>query len=207
MLQTTLRCLIPIYFLTLLLTVGSVLASKDTPQPDTEYWSQFGFNACAMPCFAGITPGETPFNNAATLVANYLPALRQQILVSSSQAIFFGEDSATGASLTGIARYIGGKVGEIRLTLTRTLVDVLLRFGSPDCTLAYPPGNAEYLYLYWEDEGSVFWASVTVNSYVDFESQVFTITSTTLEDAAVCSSNTATEPWRGFAPMWVYNRG
>lgn len=203
MLQTMLRLLIPLCLLTALMAAGAIFAGQTNPELDEKYWSDFGFDACAMPCFAGITPGQTLFTDATALIARYIPTLNEQILISSTQAIFFAEAEDAPDRLTGIARYAQGKVGEISLTLARPLFSVLLRFGRPDCALAYPTGNAEYLYLYWEDGALRYWASVAVADSVHFNSPVFTINSSS-EERSICSTNTDTRSWRGFAPVWVY---
>lgn len=181
------------------LALGLALAlGRLQPDPDAAYWRAFGFSRCAMPCFAGITPGQTPFSDVIGRISESVPALSQQLLVSNSQVVFFAEDAALQASLSGVLRYHQGQVGDIRLSVVLPLSRVLLRLGRPDCTLLYPAGAPSDLYLYWQSGALLHWAAVSVSERVRLSSPVFSLASTALEAPDVCQSRPQTGAWRGF---------
>jgi hypothetical protein len=189
-----------------LLCVLAIRIGAARPDPDLSYWRDFGFTACALPCYAGMTPGVTDFRNTVELIAANVPVLSRELLVSTSQTVFFGQDDATFQTLSGLARYANGMVGEIRLTLFRTLSSVILRFGPPDCTLIYPPTRPTVIFLYWQGDTALVWASASIDQAVLLRSPVFTIATTVLENRRVCESSSEIQPWRGFAAVWRYLR-
>lgn len=43
------------------------------PDPMADYWEAFGFNACKLPCWAGVTLGGTHYSESNDLLKNFLP--------------------------------------------------------------------------------------------------------------------------------------
>lgn len=184
-----------------LLAALALAAGRALPDADAAYWRAFGLARCALPCFAGITPGETPFSDVVERIRESVPALSQQLLVSNSQAVFFAEDSALQTSLSGVVRYHQGSVGEIRLSLYLPLSSIVLRYGRPDCALLYPSAAPSELYLYWQSGALLYWASVGISDRVRLSSPVYTLASTALEPPDVCQTRPEIRLWRGFAPV------
>src|SRR5690348_10209752 len=70
---------------------GLILAARTLGQSRADSlpdWSAFGFDACNLPCWAGIMPGDTAFDQAATQLQASLPALDAGMLISNSQIDF-----------------------------------------------------------------------------------------------------------------------
>jgi hypothetical protein len=184
-----------------LLAALALAQGRTLPDADAAYWRAFGLAGCALPCFAGITPGETPFSDVVGLISESVPALSQQLLVSNSQVVFFAEDSALQTSLSGVVRYHQGSVGEIRLSLYLPLSSIVLRYGTPNCTLLYSAATPSEMYLYWQAGDLLYWASVGITDRVRLSSPVYTLASTELEAPDVCHTRPETRAWRGFVPV------
>jgi hypothetical protein len=163
-------------------------------------WTRFGFEACALPCYAGMTPGETPFRETGTLLINHVPALDPRVISSGTSLNFFAR--MTGQQLAGLVRYqSGGQVGEIRLNSVLPLDQVLMQLGAPDCILATTVDRAPI--IFWE-RGMVSVAAVLGmdNSAYQPGANIFSLwlRVATPPDCTLRGARS----WQGFAPLWVY---
>jgi hypothetical protein len=202
-----LRLMAKLFWLLPILT-GLALAARMLGQsqgaslPD---WSALGFDACSLPCWAGIMPGDTPFEQAAAQLQAGLPALDGGMLVSNSQINFSA--TAPGQSIRGELFYRHGRVGYVRLNMVLAAGDFVARLGAPDCLWlnAAPQSRRGMVALYWasgrvsaivlmdlDDAGS--WTPTT-------EAQGFWLDSY----EGICSQAEAL-PWKGFTPGWRYRR-
>lgn len=163
-------------------------------------WTRFGFEACALPCYAGMTPGETPFGETGVLLMNHVPALDPRVISSGTSLNFFARLPVQ--QLAGLVRYqTDGQVGEIRLNAVLPLDQVLVQLGAPDCILAAAVDRAPI--IFWERGGVSVAAvlSTDANAYQPGASlfslwlRVATPPDCTLRGA---------RSWQGFAPLWVY---
>ena len=111
------------------------LGGRSLPADDA--WQQFGFSVCDLPCFSGITPGRTPFNEMPTLLRRSIPLIGNRLFNAGTAINFWASLPAafSGGELSGWARNNSGLVAEIRLTARLSFDHLLLELGTPDCVL------------------------------------------------------------------------
>lgn len=165
-------------------------------------WEALGFNACELPCWAGILPGTTPFAEAFDLLVAHVPALDSRVLLGSSQINFAA--SLDDRYLTGLIFYNRGRVGSLRMNLVVPVSELFDRAGPPDCviylSMLYMPYAAAA--LFWERDGLLIGALLDGQAdriAPSASTQLFWISAV---DSA-CDRPEAIE-WRGFAPRWRY---
>ncbi|MEP7291076.1 MAG: hypothetical protein ABI835_04800, partial [Chloroflexota bacterium] len=79
-------------------------------------------NPCALPCFYGVTPGETTHDQAAAIFARYDPTT----IVHDEPMIFTLPDSRSRTVLVSIFSNANGLVESIHLNAPPILADLLL---------------------------------------------------------------------------------
>jgi hypothetical protein len=186
----------------LILAARTLGKNQASSLPD---WSALGFGACDLPCWAGIMPGDTLFDEAAAQLRTSLPALDAGMLVSNSQINFSA--TAPGQIIRGQLFYRHGRVGYVRLNLVLPAGDFIARLGAPDCLWlnAAPQSRQGMVALYWASgrvsaivlmnlDSAGSWTPTT-------EAQGFWLDSY----EGVCSQAEAL-PWKGFTPGWRYRR-
>ncbi len=204
MLSLASRC--AIVFLTFcvgLAVSGLALGKSHAQVGETDpAWKALGFDACDLPCWAGIVPGATPFAEAFDLLVAHVPALDSRVLVGSSQINFAA--SLGDRYLNGLIFYNRGRVGSLRMNLVVQVSELFARAGPPDCVIYLSMLNMPYVAaaLFWERDG------LLIGSLLDGQgdriapgarTQLFWISAV---DSA-CDRPEAVE-WRGFAPRWRY---
>ena len=178
------------------------------PQPD--YWDRFGFSTCELPCYAGMTPGMTSFEQVPMLLDQNVPALLRSVLVSGSQINFMAVYDPYAAS--GLIQPAMGTVGRIQLSLRVELIDLIERLGVPDCVWVDPnPAELETIVLYWSVDRVVIGATVaeplfqppTFSQWWNHFNVIGMVFSIDNPEAPLCS-DPAVVGWHGFAPVWRY---
>src|SRR5690606_25812707 len=169
---------------------------------DVPAWHAFGFAACALPCWAGITPGETSFDKAFDLLVQHVPSLNTQVLMSGAQIPFSANLADQYAS--GFLYYNQGEVGNIRLSVQLPLIQLIERLGTPSC---YFSGESSYdglgsLTIYWELDG-VLIAGLISQGTEDVQPTTPVDGVAFSPDESACDL-AETHPWLGFAPRWRY---
>ncbi len=172
-------------------------------------WEALGFSACQLPCFAGITPAETPFRDVSTLLMRHIPALDPRLMHSGSAihfqaALWRTQDSPK--QLNGLVRYDRGTtVSEVRVSTSVPLELVFAQLGAPDCIL---PGGAfstqQSMVIFWE-RGAISVAAVLGRGEnrvrLNGDAYALWLRAVNPPDCAMRGSLR----WRGFAPVWAYN--
>ncbi|MBL8130579.1 MAG: hypothetical protein JNL42_01870 [Anaerolineae bacterium] len=160
-----------------------------------------GFEACVLPCYAGLTPGRTPFADAAALLTANIPLLTRHMLIDARTLRF--EVEAPNAHLTGVVSNENGRVGSVQLRGIFSVRGLLADFGAPNCILAGSPSDAGGLhYLVWQIDGLLLRAAVDAQPRLlalDQESDGLWIGAGGSE---ACTGDLL--PWHGFAPAWHY---
>lgn len=160
-----------------------------------------GFEACVLPCYAGLMPGRTPFADTSALLAANVPLLTRQMRIDALTLRF--EVEAPNARLTGVIGSENGRVGSVQLRLDFPLRRLLADFGAPDCILAGSPSDAGALhYLVWQIDGLLLRAAVDAQPRLlalDQHSDGLWIG---VASPGACPGDLL--PWHGFAPAWRY---
>lgn len=193
------RVLLKILVVCVVCSITVVVWANRIPSSDIA-WSRFGFETCALPCYAGISPGETPFRGTGTLLINHVPALDPRVISSGTSLNFFAR--LPSQQLAGLVRYqTGGQVGEIRLNAVLPLDQVLMQLGAPDCILAATVDRAPIIFWVRGEVSVAAVLSLDANPYKPGAS-VFSL----WLRVAVPSDCTlrGARSWQGFAPLWVY---
>ncbi|MEO8394238.1 MAG: hypothetical protein ABI700_14705 [Chloroflexota bacterium] len=106
---------------------GRSLATNDA-------WQNFGFSACDLPCYVGITPGRTPFSDTPDLLHRAIPLIGNRMFYAGTAVNFWASLPLT--QLSGWARNDFGVVGEMRLTSPLPFDYLLTQLGTPDCAIS-----------------------------------------------------------------------
>lgn len=167
-------------------------------------WQAFGFGACALPCYAGITPGVTPFDAIQPLLMENVPRLDRRMIGSGSALNFWA--TIPSQQLSGLIRYESGLVGEIQLNVVLPLTALITELGTPDCILLSASGEPGHnTVIFWE-RGVVSIGAVLERNQrrinINGDARALWLRIAVPGD---CSLRGAL-PWQGFAPLWTYAR-
>lgn len=173
-----------------------VAVGRRTPYAPTG-WELIGLSACALPCWAGITPGDTAFLDAPRVLADHLPAMRR-LLISPSQLNLWISDRAV--ELSAFIHYRQARVGLIEVETAVQVGDLIARYGSPACARMDVPSGI--LVLYWlslDAEGFGVWLNTTEWARVRLD-----LTTSSLFAGDLRGACADAERWQGFAPLSRY---
>jgi len=161
-----------------------------------------GFSACDLPCWAGVVPGQTPFDQAAAQVSAHLKP-REVLFRTSGDRLAF--EARTGADVSGALYADRGLVGSIRLEVGFPLWALMKTLGAPRCALASPlSGGRASLALFWDvGQGAQVAALAVLPAEAGFWHPGTPIRTMLLLSAGSCRDHGALA-WTGFAPLWRY---
>lgn len=198
MLRLLLRLIpFPLAVLVLLVAIAPALG---TPRVHEATWIS-GFRACALPCWATITPGRTPFDEAATRLRAVLPSF-SQIGTSTSQINV--STAAASGGVTGFLLYIDGVVGYMRLFAALPAGEMVRQLGTPDCVwLEQSDTSGIVQVVYWETETLSVGAMFQVNDRVTWTPETRTTNLWMDTTGRACDGELALR-WIGFAPLRRY---
>jgi|FLYN01.1.fsa_nt_gi hypothetical protein len=176
--------------------IGQQAPLRQSPLED------IGFTACRLPCWAGITPGLTPFAEASELLVEHLPDFRIPTFLTSSSLTF--QAVSAEPYITGALYYDGSRVSEVHLDVDLPMWYLLDRLGTPDCVWVSRGSAPAVVSIYWEGR------NLSTAAYLVFEGRLawtldmpirFLQMTTTLNCTTV-----GMLPWMGFAPAWRYEQ-
>ncbi len=172
------------------------------PAAQDEAWQRFGFTACDLPCFAGITPGRTPFDTVSTLLVRHVPAVDPRMIAGGMSINFYAR--AQGQQFGGVARYDQGRVGELRLNISVPVAPLIDQLGAPACVLSSADAEARIV-IFWK-QGAITAAAVlgSAQAALDLRGNVLALW-LSAGGPDPCALRGAV-PWRGFAPLWAYRQ-
>lgn len=208
MLRLCLRPMILGWLLWLALSSGLIFAAQQPLEPD-DGLAQYGFGICDLPCWAGITPGQTEPGYILPLLELHLPSL------TDTRVLLAGWINVTVADTQDVQiRYGSQAVQQISfLTLRPSLYALLTRLGMPTCVLPVRErGTAittlDGLTLIWEREGLTIYTIVMgeitaflASEHLTAENLLIMVPVTSSLDGSSCLYYAR---WRGFAPIWFY---
>lgn len=193
--------------LTLCLLLCGALLTFGARQPaEDDAWTRFGFLTCELPCFAGITPGVTDFDETSALLTEHVSALDPRIIASGSSVNFFAR--VPSQLLSGIVRYqSGGQVGEIRINAVLPVERLMAQLGTPDCILVDTASTDRSAVIFWERGAISIAAVLDANlSALRLNGGAFALWLRAAVTPPDCVLRGA-RAWQGFAPLWVYKTG
>ena len=202
MFRFILRLTLPIL---ILCTILSALAPRIAPRPVevSAEWSEFGFAVCDLPCWAGITVGETPAADLLPLVQANIPTLMDYNITVQQLYIWNASDQSRSDA---IISYSPGYAELITLNLyapPNHLVDLL---GMPDCVTGVRNlfFGTDYILTWMGDKG------VTAGMFgelVDLFSgkHVVHVLVIDMYVGQMSCEQYGAIPFRGIAPWWRYS--
>lgn len=188
--------------------IGSRYSSEATQ------WAALGFTHCALPCWAGMTPGETPFDTTqiAYQVVQTFRDPSTNLVLSGSQINFWTRAADPQQPLTGLIfytdrEYAGGVIGDIRLSFSLPIWQLIANLGEPDCVwteATMGPQSRRVLAVYWEDgDGVSIGTLLAVDARGSWHPATHIDSFWISVTSSACDQPEAT-PWMGFASFFRY---
>lgn len=180
-------------------------------EPLTVNSAQFGLNTCQLPCWAGITPGVTRFDDAARLLKDNVPSIDRQLLMSGSQINFWvreNQEEFSGMVYSGLVFYDQGNVGDVRLNINLPIWYLIDTLGKPECTWSRPASanGANLMVIYWKRQGISIGAVLLTASQKALSPGTKAGAIFINLDTEACTIQD-TRPWPGFVRPWRYASG
>jgi hypothetical protein len=205
--RLALKVTLPLLLLSGLLTSGGLWMARQRPALTLDTRLS-GLEVCDLPCWAGITPGMTDFDDAPSLIQTSLPLMNSPMLISGSQINFtanVASDIDDSVLYAGQLYYQEGRVGDVRLNVNLPLWYLLDALGQPACVWGRIPASmsSALLVIYWEQEG-ISTGAVVLASQAHGLQPDLTVGALFMNlDTGACYSG-ETRPWVGFARPWFY---
>jgi hypothetical protein len=198
----------------LMAVVTSVLAlaavGVGRAQPDRPDWLHL--RDCALPCWAGMTPGLTPIGDVKQRLSALMLGSGRSWMPSSpldAHNPFFtwsSVDRLTGVSINLFAENDGktasliGIGSDHRDSLMPRLGDALLAFGPPTCVIA--ASDLSLFNLIYEDRAAGSLSEIDTDS-LRWTSPIRSFSAET-EGALLTCGKLRGNRWRGLYPAWQY---
>lgn len=205
-----------------LLALAIPALAPRTP-PDPPYWEAHGFAACDLPCWAGIIPGITPFDQVPAMITAHVPGLTHAALVSGSEVLISSYADSTPLSALILPGANQTVVGAVELLVPLPFGILLPYLGAPACVTSLSTGPIAggptdlAMNLVWGFDDRTVVASV-IQSEIDplveggWMSTAWVNSMIIQEGAIGCESFSVysaqpdyISPWYGFAPPWRYS--
>lgn len=169
--------------------------------PANEVWDDFGFTRCDLPCFAGITPGQTPFQQSTSLLRQNIPLIQNRMFNTGTVVHFWA--STPDDELAGFARQISGVVDEIYLTLPLPLDHLIATLGMPDCIIPVSNATSRRVTIFWTRR------QISIGAVLQGDNRTFDLNTRVPAlwmhpaNPSECEQSSAVR-WRGFTPLRNY---
>lgn len=163
-----------------------------------------GFDACALPCWAGMTPGETLYADAPRLIGEHISGATLNFERGFAQINFTMQAPGTNP-IFGSIYDDRGQVGGVRLDGVIPLWLLLEQAGRPRCVSSSQAltSNARVINVYWQMGDIYLWSFTAFAATDRFHPASPAISLFILHSEDPCIQPDA-QAWRGFAPLWVY---
>lgn len=155
---------------------------------------------CTLPCWAGLTPGETDFKAVTRILNSQIARLNPKPGLTSS-VISFGIDTDQ-QHIGGLIHYNRGRVGVISLTMKLPLSLLMDELGTPDC-VDQPALRTRSLIVYWARDLYFIRTLLVASEYGRLSAGIQAQDLQIGPDDNPCAGRI---PWQGFAPIWRYRR-
>jgi hypothetical protein len=184
------------------LAVLAVQVAAQVALPGSSASPQPGFDACALPCWAGVTPGVTIFADAPDRVSAHVGG--NVMFRTTGDRLLF--EIGPGPQLSGAIYNDRGRVDSLRLETRFPLWRLVDTLGTPRCALAGRVSGGQWrMTVYWDMEPGIQIAALAVlNTPDDWQPGTPMRTLLVLTGTDSCR-DTGAHPWTGFAPLWHYS--
>lgn len=168
--------------------------------PD-EAWEGFGLTICSLPCYAGLTPGRTPFQQTPSLLRQNVPLIQNHMFNTGLVVHFWAETPAY--ELAGFVRHISGVIDEVHLDSPLPLDHLIAELGMPNCVIPGASTSLRRSTLFWT-RGHISIAAVMRGDSFDLNARVPAMWIYPANPPA-CERDDAVR-WRGIVPLDEYAR-
>lgn len=191
-----LYCLLPC----LLFISGVLLATRAAPPSITLP----GFAACALPCWAGITPGQIPYRMALRVLADHLPDMTLDFEPGLSQVNFVAQAPAANP-FYGAIYEDRGQVGGLRLEVRLPVWHLIAQLGRPRCVAVHRTVtlSTRIANIYWQSGEIYIWGFLAFEDGIQWGPDSHTTSLFILHSDDPCAQP-GVAGWRGFAPLRLY---
>jgi hypothetical protein len=158
---------------------------------------------CTLPCWGGILPGETPFDDVIPLLIQNFPNSVDSPPVLTGALVSFGV-TVDNQPVSGVVFYDRGRAGTVQLHLSLPLADLLETLGAPECVRyrTDETNAAPVLLTFWEIDGLSITTLLNTDGYRRLEPGMTAQDLHINVDDGICGADAI--PWMGFAPLWRY---
>jgi hypothetical protein len=175
-------CLSLCFVVILLLVTGQTQSTLTTA-------AIHGIGGCEQPCWAGIEPGHTRFDQVTTLLAQHDPSLSSIRMQLSSEPSY----EIQGATLSANVGSSGGMVGYISVKSAFPIWRLLLLLDRPDCVR--PQGNL-LIEIIWEFD------DVTISASAPQHPELIASAVTLWQpEKSPCSGESIRRLWTGYGTL------
>jgi hypothetical protein len=184
----------------LILLVFGLLAVYQHPLPPLDYP---GFESCMLPCWGGITPGETRTADSPQVVVAQFTGAEFEFSQLGGMQTNFTVNSEEGR-LDGVIYDDRGTVNSLRIMVRLPLWRLMETLGAPQCVSSqtYPDGG-ELVSLWWVNDNHTISSGVILPPPPEWNASAQVFTLAIFKDTERCNAPDV-KPWRGFAPLWFY---
>jgi hypothetical protein len=199
MIASVIRLALWLLPISILFSGVAFLTGRQLPAQDAGL-DELGFAACKLPCWAEITPGLTPFDEASQILSAQFSGLRFPMYNATTGFSF--EINTTSPPVSGLLYYQGNTVAEIHLYLNLPMWYLIDIQGTPSCVSVSRSGPYISLSIFWERDG------LSTGTLVFFEDgstwqPVMRTRYLQMSTTPVCDLP-GMLPWLGFARAWHY---
>jgi hypothetical protein len=199
MIRLTVRLALWIVPICVVLCAVALVISEQTRHESVTLKSQ----TCTLPCWGGILPGETPFEDVIPLLIQNFPNSVDSPPVLAGSLVSFGV-IVDNQPVSGVVFYDRGRAGTIQLHLSLPLSDLLETLGAPGCVRYRTDENstAPVLLTFWQIDDLSITTLLNTDGYRRLEPGMTAQDLNINADGEICGADAI--PWMGFAPLWRY---
>ncbi|HLV35415.1 MAG TPA: hypothetical protein VKY59_09890 [Spirillospora sp.] len=164
-----------------------------------------GFDGCALPCWAGVTPSQTATGHAPQVMASHLAQTQLEFRTVVTQINF--EATGPDAQFNGVIYDDRGVVGGLRFEVDVPLWKLLDALDTPACIRSHPGADGrEVVTVSWETQNNVVSGTIIVPTWRSWRPSARVSLLGVFTRYPACAAP-GERPWHGFAPLWRYRGG
>jgi hypothetical protein len=195
MFPVTIRLMLLLMLVCASLCLAAVIIGRQRQSSEIDL-SQYGFATCDLPCWAGITPGETTAGFIIPLLERHIPVYQDARFPEGGIVLFHLSND-----ISGNVRFYEAVNQIYVMNLEIPVLYLIDRLSLPDCVNA--DGNA--MLLMWYRDGSAI-----ISTFLGNPVQMLAREDTTATGILIFEANDNFcqdyAEWRGFAPLWFYQQ-
>ena len=162
-----------------------------------------GAAACALPCWAGITPDHTRTEDAYALLAASL-SLEEAAFTFRQITNEIRFEAAAEQPVSGVIYDDRGVIAEVQLMLELPLGWLVAELDSPQCARSTQMlDGRDIVQLSWVTEDYYIGATTILPQTETLQPATRTTVLSLSRAYPICEATTQ-HPWQGFAPAWRY---